>query len=372
LLDAQGTSFYIAVRGTFMRVLIDIGHPAHVHFFRHPIALLQAEGHEVLVTSRVKEMAVTLLDELQIPHVTLSAQKGRGALALGRELLVRDYRLLRQVQRFRPDLMAGIGGIFVAQVGKVTGIPALAFYDTENATLQNALTYPFASCVLVPDCYTAWTPKARTVRYRGYHELSYLHPARFTPSKEVAIANGLAPEGETFLIRLVSWAASHDLLEEGWNEELIGRVVATLSPRGRVLISSESPLPAAFAAHAYRGEAAAIHHVLAHLAGFVGESATMASECAVLGVPAVYAAKTGRGYTDEQGARYGLVKNVRALRAEGITQAVDWLVTRTPDAVARARARLLADTIDVAEFVTRALLDFRPLLAHYNATGAPL
>ena len=35
-------------------------------------------------------------------------------------------------------------------------------------------------------------------------------------------------------------------------------------------------------------------------------SATMASECAVLGVPSVYVAKTSRGYIDEQAARYDL------------------------------------------------------------------
>jgi len=39
---------------------------------------------------------------------------------------------------------------------------------------------------------------------------------------------------------------------------------------------------------------------MAYCRAFIGESATMASEAAVLGVPAVYAAETGRSYTDEQ------------------------------------------------------------------------
>ena len=45
-----------------MRVLIDIGHPAHVHFFRRPIEILREHGHEILITSRLKEIAGDLLD----------------------------------------------------------------------------------------------------------------------------------------------------------------------------------------------------------------------------------------------------------------------------------------------------------------------
>ena len=50
-----------------MKFLIDINHPAHVHFFRNPIKLLIDRGHEVMVTSRDKEMALDLLEELGIP-----------------------------------------------------------------------------------------------------------------------------------------------------------------------------------------------------------------------------------------------------------------------------------------------------------------
>ena len=40
-----------------------------------------------------------------------------------------------------------------------------------------------------------------------------------------------------------------------------------------------------------------------------GESATMASEAAVLGVPAIYLDNTGRCYTREEEEKYGLVFN---------------------------------------------------------------
>jgi predicted glycosyltransferase len=287
-----------------------------------------------------------------------------GALSLLRELLQRDSRLYRVAREFRPHIMAGIGGIFIAHVGRLTGIPSLIFYDTENATLQNALTYPLASCVIVPRCYQAWLPRRRHIRYAGYHELSYLHPEYFTPDRERAVANGLAAAGDTWLLRTVSWQANHDLGEKGWSRELLLRLTEALATRGKVLISSEASLPAELQAHAYPGDPAGIHHVMAYCRGFIGESATMASECAVLGVPAVYAAETARGYTDEQQARYGLVHNIRHLDWASMQAALGWLDAQTPEQLARARSRLLNDCIDVAAFLARCIETFpEPLQA---------
>ena len=52
-----------------------------------------------------------------------------------------------------------------------------------------------------------------------------------------------------------------------------------------------------------------IHSVLYYANLFYGESATMASESAVLGTPSIYLDDNGRGYTDEQEKLYGLVFN---------------------------------------------------------------
>ena len=333
-----------------MKFLVDINHPAHVHFFRYPLRILQERGHDIVVTSRAKEMAVPLLDELGIEHVILSTQKEGGLLSLGRELVQRDAALYRVARRCRPHAMAAIGGTFIAHVGFLTRIPSLVFYDTENAKLQNAITYPFATRVIVPRCYQAWAP-ANHLRYEGYHELSYLRPSRLIPSKEVAVQNGLDPRRDNFLIRTVSWQANHDVGETGWTEKLLTELVAFLSLRGKVHISSEAPLPPKLATHAYHGKVSEVHHVLALCRLFIGESATMASESAVLGVPAIYAAKTGRGYTDEQESRYGLVTNIRRLEWGLLRAAIEQMLGKSNEYWLQRRAQLLADTIDVAAYV---------------------
>lgn len=299
-------------------------------------------------------MAVPLLDELGIEHIVLSTQKAGGLFSLGRELVQREAALYRVARRCRPDAMAAIGGIFIAHVGVLTRIPSLVFYDTENAKLQNAVTYPFATRVIVPRCYQAWVP-ASHLRYEGYHELSYLHPTHFIPSKVIAVQNGLDPQRDNFLIRTVSWQANHDVGETGWTEKLLTELVAFLSLRGKVHISSEAPLPPQLAAYAYHGKVSEMHHVMALCRLFIGESATMASESAVLGVPAIYAAKTGRGYTDEEESRYGLVTNIRKLEWLLLCAAVDQMLGKPIEFWRQQRAQLLADTIDVAAYVADAI-----------------
>jgi uncharacterized protein len=331
-----------------VRVLIDVCHPAHAHFFRNPIQMLRERGHDILITSRRKEIASDLLDAYGFEHEVLSGEGGRGGM-LG-ELLLRDYRLSRTVRKWRPDVMAAIGGIFIAHAGAIGRVPSLVFYDTENARLQNLLTYPLATRVIVPRCYAAWTPSARTLRYAGYHELSYLRPPYFSADRQIALANGLATDRATYLVRLVAWNANHDIGERGLSSDAVRAVVQRLSALGKVLISSETALPDDLAGFCYKGEAVAIHHVMAHCAGFFGESATMASECAVLGVPAVYAANTGRGYTNEQEARYGLVRNVRQLDEQTLRMALDWLLAFPAGRGEILRQELLRDTCDVADF----------------------
>ena len=321
-----------------------------MHFFLNPIRVLQKRGHEVLVTSRDKEMALVLLDKLEVTHTCLSTSPGKGPFGLLIELLRRDFALAKLVGKFKPDVMAAIGGIFVAQVGAIKRTPSVVFYDTENAKLQNALTYPFASLTVVPQCYEAWLPRKHR-KYRGYHELSYLHPRVFTPDRNAALANGLSDEVDTFIVRVVSWSANHDIGEVGWSEEALFRVVEHLSQRGKVIVSSESPLPTKLEQYAYCGDPTQIHQIMAFSRLFVGESATMASESVVLGVPAIYAATTGRGYSNEQEFKYGMLKNVRAPDAQQVISAIDQMLSINTEEFRARHQAMLEDMIDVPTYV---------------------
>lgn len=334
-----------------MRVLVEILHPAHVHFFRNAISEWQKRGDEVLVLSREKDVANDLLRAYGIPFRSIS-RLGASKWSLITEMVERDARMFAQARKFRPDVLVGIMGVTIAQVGLLIRRPAVVFYDTENAKVTNRFVYPLAHSVCTPDCYAA-PVSGRHVTYPSYHELSYLHPDRFTPDPEVLRRAGVSPDEPYFLLRFVSWQASHDVGEEGFSLALKMDLVRKLARRGRVLVSSEQPLPPDLEAYRFRAPPETIHHFIAHAKMLIGESATMASEAAVLGVPAFYIADTGRGYTDEQQERYGLVFNYTRAEAKEAFLHIERLL-EDPHFEARTQEghqRLLRDKIDATTWI---------------------
>ncbi|OZG70502.1 hypothetical protein BTA51_25550 [Hahella sp. CCB-MM4] len=332
-----------------MRVLVDVNHPAHAHFFKNIITSLRERGDDVVVTSRDKDCTLELLDSFGEKHLMLSKAQ-TGLFGLLKELIFRDWRLYKVVRRYRPDVMIAIGGTFITHTGVLSGTPSIVFYDTENASLQNRITYPFATKIYVPRCYQGWLPKGKGDRYPGYHELSYLQRPYFEPNLDIALACGLKRDVPNVLIRMVSWQANHDIGEKGWNTDLLDALLEELKDNN-VIITSEAPLPSRYEKYRYRGHFQDIHHLLAFCRLYVGESATMASEAAVLGVPSVYCAETGRGYTDEQETRYKLVNNVRSLNKNELLSAVRD-VLGVPEKEFRARAEeMLSGMVDMPKFV---------------------
>lgn len=53
-----------------MRILIDIGHPAHVHLFKNFAHEMQNKGHKVLFTLRDKEFEIELLKSEGLDYVS--------------------------------------------------------------------------------------------------------------------------------------------------------------------------------------------------------------------------------------------------------------------------------------------------------------
>lgn len=334
-----------------MRFVIDILHPAHVHFFRNFVAEMETRGHEFLVTVRDKEIAVDLLRAYAIPHRVISRQ-ARGSVALAAELAARTARFWRLARPFRPDYLLGIMGPTIALAGKALPAKTVIFYDTEMATVTNWFAYPLADAVCTPTCYQKRVGRNH-VTYPGYHELTYLHPDRFTPDPGVLAAHGLAGDRPLYVVRFVSWEASHDVGERGFSLAHKERLVERLAARGRVLITSEAPLPESLRPYRLALPVEAIHHVLAFADLLVGESATMASEAAVLGTHALFVSKTGRGYTDEQEADYGLVHNFTDRQADAALAEVDRLLALDDlkEDARRRRRRLLAEKIDVTAWM---------------------
>ena len=339
-----------------MKVLVDINHPAHFHVLKNVMRLLEDDGHDVLVVVRDKEMALALVQGAGLSHVVLS-EAGSGSIwGFIKELAAKDLKLLKYVLANKPDIMVAVAGTFISHVSALTRIPSLAIYDTEDARLQNAITYPFLTRLLVPNCYSGWAPKRKTSRFSGYHELAYLHPRYFKACRETAELNGVDFGKRNIFLRLVAWNANHDIGYFGWTDESLTTLIAGVGDGVNILISSERKLPSKYDDYMYKGDIASVHHVLAYCDLFIGESATMAAECAVLGVPSLYLSNAYRSYMVDIQNKYGLVKIVENFDFDVIFSEIARFLA-IPQEVYQAKCnQLISDSVDVSSFLKSEIL----------------
>jgi hypothetical protein len=327
-----------------MNIFINFSHPAHVHFFKNAVRILSDRGHTIIAVARKKEFTLELLNAYQIQHVVVS-NKGSGLFGLIKELVEQQIKIAKILRRQRIDVMLQIGGIFNAPIGKYYKIPTLAFSDTENDKWGNKLSFGLSKVVLSPTCFDhqAGGTWKNQIHYPGYHELAYLSP-KYVPET-------IQPQ-DKFLVRFVSWGAGHDLAENGLSDLQKIEIVKILQRYGKVHISSEMPLPVEISNFACRLHPAKIHDFMKSCKMIVGESATMASESACLGIPAVFISNTGRGYTTEQDQTYGLIKHYQLNQWEQIVQCLNqWAASALREEWQKRRRRMLNDKIEVTDWL---------------------
>ncbi|MDY6855834.1 MAG: DUF354 domain-containing protein [Thermodesulfobacteriota bacterium] len=338
-----------------MNVFFNISHPAHVHFFKNMIRILSDKGHTVVIGARKKEFTLDLLDAYHFKY-SLLTHKGNGFFGLLRELVYQQLKIYRITKRKKVDMMLQIGGIFNAPIGRFCGIPTLAFSDTENDRWGNRVSFTLSRQVFSPSCFDHETGGLwkRQVHYPGYHELAYLSP-RFSPN--------LHKPKERFMLRFVGWGAGHDLGEQGLSDSQKIEIVNILKRYGCVYVSSEAPLPDEINEYAFKIHPSQIHDFMKTCKMVVGESATMASEAACLGIPAIFISNTGRGYTTEQDKRYDLIKHYQIDKWEEIVETLHrWAAQDLFDEWQEKRWVMLKDKIDVTAWLLDLLEDFQGMV----------
>lgn len=343
-----------------MKYFIDIGHPAHVHYFKNFYKIMSSRGHEFLVTAREKEVSHQLLDSYDIPYI----DRGTGSNhPVGKfwYLPKANYHLLKRALRFQPDLFLSFSSPYAAQVSSFLRKPHIAFDDTEHARLGRMMYRPFTDLILSPESFKGKVSSKQKL-FNGYLELCYLHPNHYQPDPSVYKLMGLE-QGEPYvLLRFVSWHATHDSGHSGLSLENKRKAVKEFSEYAKVFISSEAPLPDDLKPYRISLPPDKIHDVLNYASLCFGESATMVSESAVLGTPGIYLDNEGRGYTDELEKKYGLVYNFSESQEDQV-KAIDKGVTllKNPELHSEAqqkRAQLLSEKIDVTQFLIRTVEEY--------------
>lgn len=343
-----------------MRILIDINHPAHVHYFRNFSKIMKEKGHEILFVSRDKEMAHRLLQLYGISYIDRGKGKA-GKIGKLLYLMEANWQLLKISRKFKPDLFLNFLHPYPSQVAALIGKPSLVFSDSEHAQLHHQLTVPFATKLFTPACYSRDLGEKQE-RFNSYMELSYLHPHYFKPDPGVLKLLGLQENEKFVIVRFVSWEAAHDFQQSGITLENKRRAISQLSKFAKVFISSEGVLPKDLEPYRIKLPFDKIHDALYYSVLLFGESGTMASEAAMLGTPSIFINSISLGYLKEQELKYGLVNNFKEGEIDqenAIKKAVEIVSDKdSKEKYRKIRATLLADCIDTTDFMVKEVLKY--------------
>ena len=128
------------------------------------------------------------------------------------------------------------------------------------------------------------------------------------------------------------------------------KTVKELSKHARVFISSEGKLPKDLRQYRIKIPPESMHDALTFATLFIGEGATMASECAMLGTPAIYVNSLSAGTLEEQ-EKYGLIFGFR--NSNGVLEKATELLNnrKLKKTWQERRYKMLSEKIDVTAFM---------------------
>lgn len=345
-----------------MRIIFDLGHPAHFHLFKHTISALIDSGNDVEIIARQKDCLLDLLEKTKWPyHLAARPKIGLPGLALQN---LKAFRLAVSLAKKKAvDFMVGTS-IVVGPAARLTAATSLVFSedDAKAVPIFAKLAYPLAHYIVTPECLKFENYGKKHLTYPGYHELSYLHPNRYQPNPEVRKALELNANERYFLIRLVSLTAHHDISERGISTAQAMALVERLNKHGRVFISSEKRLDEELQPYLLATSVERIFDVIAFTDMLIGDSQSMCGEAAVLGTPSLRCNTfVGRlSVPAELEHRYGLTAGFLPKDFDKLLAKMDeWLAE--PDLKqkwAQKRKVMLSECVDLTDWIIRLLRRF--------------
>ena len=349
-----------------MNILIDIGHPGHVHLLRNVAKELEGKGHRIYYSVRDIPVAKRLMEHYGMkPWLDLGGKKDS---LLGKALTVahQDVEILRFVRKNHIGLGLS-SGLVLSHVSKLSKMRSFVFDDDDDAVEPLSVKYehPLSNVVFTPDCIRRKTKHA--VYYAGTHELAYLHPKRFTPEPSVLQRAGVHEGERFFIMRFVALKGHHDVGQQGLTMEQKKALVELLKPHGRVIITSERAIEPEFEQYRLPVPPEDIHSLMAYSSMFLGDSQTMTSEAAVLGVPALkcntFAGRLSVPNMLEQ--KYSLCYAYQPTQFDEMYHHIGQLLARDLKELKNEwqakRQRMLNDMIDPTEFFVNYIEQYESL-----------
>lgn len=353
-----------------MNFLIDIGHPAHVHYYKNLARDLEKKGHSVIWTVKDIPVAKHLLDVYGFKFIPLPT-KAENIIGKIMKQIQYDLILLRICKKYRIDVAIGTS-VSIAHISVISKVKSVVFDDDDDEVQPLVTKYvnPFASSLLSPEALTGKRKRKDTLYYPGYHELAYLHPKRFSPEISVLAEAGLMPNEPFFIMRFNVFKAHHDIGVKGLSLEQKLQLVDILKPHGKIFITTERNIETELKEYQLKIKPEKIHSLLSYATLFLGDSQTMTSEAAMLGTPSLRCNSFAKriSYLNEQEQKYGLTFAYEPESFQNFVEKLkslidtpnlkkDWLIKRN---------KMLSEKIDVTAFWTWFLENYPESISNIN------
>lgn len=335
-----------------MRILFNIGHPAQVHFFKYALHILQNKGHTCKMTAVSKDVSVNLLQAYNIEYELLGNSQP-SLFSKATELIKIEKKLYKVAKSFKPDIIVGgSGSANGVHIAKFIRKPSIVFEDSEKGTIEHLLTDKFATIIFTPASYRTKIGDNQ-IFFNGYKEIAYLHPKYFQPREDVLQELNLTKDDKFIVFRFVTWNADHDIGHNGIENKV--QFVKQLEKYAHVLITSEGELESELEKYRVKVAAEKLHDVLSFAQMFVGDSQTMATEAALLGIPVVrcnsFVGKNDMSNFIELEQKYGLIFNYND-SAKALAKSIELI--QKPDIKEEwkiKRQNLFNDKINMTDFI---------------------
>ena len=342
-----------------MKILININHPAHVHYYRNFIKLMEAKGHQFCVINRDSKMINQLLDYYGIEHTVRNKRpEKKGTVPSLMNLLRMILWCIRKSFVFRPDMYMGFASSACAITAWLFRKPSILIDDTEHNSMTHKLYMPVCSKVLTPFYFKKdLGNKDKQIRFNAYVEQLYLHSAYYKKKEDVLKELNVKPK-EYVIIRYVAYDAHHDLNVHPIPEETKKNIVREISKHYKVLVSLEKSVKDPFYDdYVLKISPEKMHDLEANAKFMVAEGATMASEAFLLGVPYLYLNPLMVGYIDYQCTHYPN-RCFKTTNSDEALKIVSQLIELKIDGESERR-KVEEQTINPTEYLVKFVEDYR-------------
>lgn len=335
-----------------MRIIIDINHPAHVHYFRNFIKLMEAKGHEFCVINRDSKMINQLLDYYGIAHTIRNKRPGKkGTFAslmyLGKIILWCIWKSIS----FHPNLYLGFASSACAITSWIFRKPCILLDDTEFNKMNHKIYIKFCSTVLTPFYFKKKLDNGdKQIYFNSFIELLFLHQKYFESKRQTIQELGLK-QREYVVIRFSAFDAHHDMMAIPLSEDFKKDIISKIAKKYKVLLSLEKESNDPFyLPYLVNFSPEKMHDIEANAKFLVTEGITMASESFILGVPYLLINPLKCGYIDYQTSKYPTLFYYSTDKKQ-IMGILDKLITLSDFDANRLKTEIEHTTINPTDFL---------------------